>query len=274
MLASLIEFTKFYSSAINRYCVHSPFVATVIDKVIYGVKVPPNRERLENIRQSFLHNHRTISTSTYGAPSRVNRSSTRSIRQIAKSSLTPRSQAETLFRIVDYFRPDTMVELGTCLGVTSLYQYAGNPKANFHTVEGHPELYTEAKKLFDSIPASGLKAVKGRFTDVLPSILDDIKKVDYAFIDGDHTKDGLKTYLELLLPRTHNASVIVLHDVHWSDEMSQAWNDLRKNPLVTVSIDLFHMGILFFRKEITKSVHINLVPYWLKPWQNGFFHQP
>lgn len=272
MLGSLIEFTKFYASAISKYRVHSPFVTTVIDEIIYASKVPPNQENLENIRQSFLNDHRKISTSSFGAPSRVHRSATRSIRQIAQSSLTPRSQAEMLFRIVDYFKPRTMLELGTCLGVTSLYQYAGNPSAIFHTIEGHPELFSEAKKLIDSAQHTRLKAIKGRFADVLPSLLHDIKKVDYAFIDGDHTGEGLKTYLELLLTHTHDGSVIVLHDVHWSGDIAEAWNDLRRDPRITLSIDLFYLGLLFFRKEIKEPIHINLVSHWFKPWQNGFFH--
>ncbi|MDH3246516.1 MAG: class I SAM-dependent methyltransferase [Saprospiraceae bacterium] len=272
MLESFMEFTKFYSSAISKYRVHSPFVTDVIEEVIYGSKVPSNQERLEDIRQTFLQNHRKISLSTLGAPSRVSGSATRSIRQIAKSSLTPRSQAELLFRIVDYFRPTTMLELGTCLGVTSLYQYAGNQHAIFHTVEGDPETFAEAKKLFESIQHPGLKAIQGRFADVLPSLLQNLKKVDYAFIDGDHTGEGLRRYLKILLPYIHDSSVIVLHDIHWSSDMAKAWCELRKYPDIKVSIDLFYLGLLFFRKEIDEPIHINLVSHWYKPWQNGFFH--
>jgi len=165
-----------------------------------------------------------------------------------------------------------MLELGTSLGISTLYQQAGNPKATFYSIEGQPEIFSIAK---ETIEVSSLMQkpilVNGLFRDKLQTCLESLQTLDYLFIDGDHRGAHLLEYFQQVLPYLHGNSVVVIHDIHWSKDMYQAWQKLRKEQRVTVSIDLFFAGLVFLRHEQLSPLHISLIDFRYKPWSNGFF---
>lgn len=60
----------------------------------------------------------------------------RTVQHIAKYSLKPAAQARLLYRLVSYFAPTTVLELGS-LGISTCYMAAALPaQAKLHTVEG------------------------------------------------------------------------------------------------------------------------------------------
>jgi hypothetical protein len=59
-------------------------------------------------------------------------------------------------------------------------------------------------------------------------------------------------------------------DIYWSEGMTKAWQAIKKHPDVTLSIDIFDIGIVFFRKELSKQ-DIKFIPYKYKPWKIGLF---
>ena len=57
----------------------------------------------------------------------------------------------------------------------------------------------------------------------------------------------------MLLPKTHNDSIFIFDDINWSKGMQEAWNKIKAHPQVSVSIDTFFWGMVFFRKEQVKE---------------------
>ena len=51
------------------------------------------------------------------------------------------------------------------------------------------------------------------------------------------------------LEKKHHHSVFVFDDINWNEEMQKAWQEIKDHPEVTISLDLFYVGIIFFRKE-------------------------
>jgi predicted O-methyltransferase YrrM len=84
-------------------------------------------------------------------------------------------------------------------------------------------------------------------------VLEKIKTLDMLFIDGNHSYDATMRYFEMCKPYLHNQSLIVFDDIYWSKGMTQAWKEIKADPIVTVSIDLFFIGLVFFRKEQVKE---------------------
>jgi len=160
---------------------------------------------------------------------------------------------QLLFRIARYFQPSVMVELGTSLGISTLYLAMGYPSGQITTIEGCQETSAMAKKNFQLLGLSNVKQFIGSFEDVLPIVLHDLGKVDLIFIDGNHRKGPTLQYFYQCLQHIHDDSVLILDDIHWSDEMEEAWNEIRLNPSVTITIDLFRMGLVFFRKGLSKE---------------------
>ena len=50
--------------------------------------------------------------------------------------------------------------------------------------------------------------------------------------------------------------ILIIADIHWSKEMQQAWDTIKNHYQVTLSIDIYQMGIVFFNPEIRKQDYI------------------
>lgn len=257
-ISSWLQFTSAYFTFLRRshtkYGVHSPFVYELITKVLQDHSHYPEYKQAEEIRKQCLHNRRVIEISNYGA---VKRKSSRGnelkkVKTIAKSAISPRC-GRLLFRLVKYFAPESIIEMGTSLGISTIYIASAAPKANFATIEG---CSTTADLATENLGKTGLHNVNmtiGDFSVTLPRLLAVRKPLGFAFFDGNHTYKATLEYFNLCLEASNENSVFVFHDIHWSRGMEEAWNEICKHPRVAVSIDLFELGLVFFRKGLSKQ---------------------
>lgn len=233
--------------------VHSPFIFSFITDVknekhpFYAYKA------IENVRKSLLNDSSTISVTDYGTGS----SNKRKVCDIAKRSCKPAKQAQLLFRIVNTYQPQTIFDLGTCLGTTTLYMAKANQNARIHTFEGCPEIAKIAQSNFTILQCKNIVQHIGDLKETLPNALQQVEKVDLVFFDANHQKEPTLAYFEQCLQKAHNQSIFIFDDIHWSKGMEEAWNIIRQNPRITVSLDLYHMGILFFSSHL-KPAHYKL----------------
>ena len=96
-------------------------------------------------------------------------------------------------------------------------------------------------------------SIQGEFSKTLPILLEELPRVDFAYVDGNHSLEPTVDYFNLLLKKCHTHSVLVFDDINWSQEMKQAWSSIKNHEAVTVTIDLFAFGIVFFRREQEKE---------------------
>jgi hypothetical protein len=121
------QYLNYLRRAKNRHGIHSPFVYSLLDAVIYSTE---NREVYgiaEGLKDALLRDTRTITITDLGAGSNISRSNQRAVKNIARSSAKELKYGRLLHRLVAHFQPKEMVELGTSLGVSALYQATGNP---------------------------------------------------------------------------------------------------------------------------------------------------
>ena len=177
---------------------------------------------------------------------------------MATSSLLPRKYAQLLFRLVKNYQPQHIVELGTSFGITTAYLAAGNPGAKLITCEGVPSIATIAGKGFGELGLTNIELVEGDFAATLSPVLARLKNVDLAFIDGNHRKVSTLSYFHQLLQYSTSSTILVFDDIHWSKEMEEAWALIRQEPSVTLTIDLFFTGIVFFDGGIKIPQHFVL----------------
>ena len=148
-----------------------------------------------------------------------------------------------MFRLVNHFQPKNIIELGTSLGITTLYLAASSKKISVQTLEGCPQTAAKAKE----------DVIVGEFSETLPQVLKNTARVDFMYFDGNHRKEATLNYFEQALSHVAEESIFVFDDIHWSKEMEEAWQIIKSNPKVSLSIDLFHLGILFFRQGIPRQ---------------------
>ncbi len=142
-----------------------------------------------------------------------------------------------------------MVELGTSLGITTCYLASGNKDALVYTFEGAPQIAAVANKNFQHLNFKNILLVQGNFDDTLSAQLTKIPSVNFAFVDGNHRKQPTINYFYQLLEKANENSIFIFDDIHWSNEMEEAWKEIQNHTSVTLTIDLFFIGIVFFRKE-------------------------
>lgn len=233
----------------NRHDVHSPFVYDLVDKALRPRTPSATYADIEALRKELLRSTDILNVTDLGAGSRKDNNRRRAVRSIARSALKPRRQAEQLARIAAYFNPATILELGTSLGITTLYLARASDHAQVHTIEGCPETAAVAARNFERLKAGNIIPYTGSFTDRLPSVLDSMGRLDLAFIDGHHSSGPTMAYFEQCLAHSHNDTVFIFDDIHWSADMELAWRSIQGHPRVTVTIDLFHYGLAFLRRE-------------------------
>lgn len=267
------SFWRFYRQAQTRYDVHSPFLSNWVEAVLEDRREFYVFEEAEIIRYYWLHyvEQQIDYSNDYGAGSRAGQGATRAVKDIVKTSAVDPETGRRLFRIAHHQKPSTILELGTNLGISALYLQAASPAAHFISIEGHPEIAALAQQSFQRARKTLPDLRVGTFADQLPQALSDLGQVDLAWIDGDHRYAATISYFDQLIPFLNEDSVVIIGDIHWSSEMEQAWTELRDHPMVRLSVDLFQMGVLFFRSEHLQHEHFNLVPQRQKPWRLGFF---
>jgi predicted O-methyltransferase YrrM len=247
------SYIKFLLNSTNQHGVHSPFVYDLVTKCFYDKKKYPEYKILNQYRNSLLQNKNTIEVTDFGAGSRIFKSNTRPINQIAKNAGISRKRATLLFRIVHYFQPDTILEIGTSLGLATSALALGNAK--IITLEGCKKTQEQAQEHFKkaNLNSDKIEFVNTKFEDYLINCQLNIEHSKLIYFDGNHSKNATLNYFELLLPTITNDSVWIFDDIHWSKDMEEAWEIIKKNAKVTVTIDTFQWGIVFFRKEQEKE---------------------
>jgi len=226
---------------VNRHGVHSPFVFELIEKVFK--EQGSHYERLESIRKGFLSNPARLQIEDLGAGSRSNLGANRSVQEIASQSLSSGKQCRLLARLVQHLQIQHVLEFGTCLGLSAAYMSEAGAKVI--SMEGSTNLHEIARNSFCK-EGKGPDFRLGAFDQLLPDILEELPQLDMAFVDGNHTKEATERYFAMLLPYVHDHTVLLFDDIHWSSGMDSAWDLIKKHPRVTLSIDLFWCGMLFF----------------------------
>ncbi len=98
-----------------------------------------------------------------------------------------------------------------------------------------------------------IELITGDFNNTIDATLKKFEKLDYVFIDGNHQKAPTLNYFKKCLSKSNHKSIFILDDVNWSKEMKAAWKEIKAHPEVTLSIDLFFLGIVFFNPDFTKQ---------------------
>ncbi len=243
------KYIRYYFTASNGkgHGIHSPFVYDFVNKVLNSRQNNNSILKIEKLRNDLLSSNEIIVVEDFGAGSRKINDSKRLVRNIAKTSLKSKKYANLLFRIASYYKTENIIELGTSLGITTAYLAAsGN---NVYTIEGSKEVAKIASSVFENIDIKNISLFVGKFEDQLPLVLSQIESVGLGYVDGDHRKIPTLNYFNLLKRKATENSIIIFDDIYWSKEMEEAWETIKADSHVTLTIDLFFIGIIFFRKD-------------------------
>jgi len=228
--------------------VHSPFVYAFIKNILNTPSKVEGIHAIELYRQQLLSNKKEITILDMGAGANQKGNQSRTIAQIAKNALKPKKYSALLHRIVAYYQPNQILEMGTSLGITTCYLALGAPNASVVTMEGAPAVAEEALNTFNNLGYKNIKLIKGNFDETLPNYLNSIATISLGYVDGNHRYTPTMNYFNLLLNKSDDSSIFIFDDIHWSSEMEKAWEEIKADVRVSLTIDLFYIGIVFLKK--------------------------
>lgn len=252
MLYQIKSYLKFLKKSSNQHGVHSPFVYDLLTKCLYTKSPPTNCRALKEHRNWLFKNNKTIEITDFGAGSRVFKSNLRKVSAIAKNAGMTKKRQQLLNKLVGYFSPSEILEIGTSLGLATAAMRLGHKNSKMTTVEGCGATSKIAKEGFNKFRFNDITLATMKFEHFFESA-HFRSALDFVFVDGNHSKEATLSYFKILLPKMNNDSVIIFDDIYWSPEMTSAWQEICKNKNVTVSIDTYQWGMVFFRKEQQKE---------------------
>jgi predicted O-methyltransferase YrrM len=253
------SYIKHYLSANTKgHGVHSPFIYQLCEQVFYNKNSFYPFEKIEQIRTKLQNNNKSITIKDFGAGSKKFKGNTRKISDIAYHGISGSKQCELLFKLIHFLNCETIVELGTSLGINTMYLASVNSKNRIYTIEADNNLCELAKKNFDMLDLKNIDLINDVFDHALPLLLEKLPEIDFAYIDGNHTYQSTLNYFEWLASKSNSKTIIVLDDIYWSKEMFGAWKKIQQHPKVKCTIDTFNIGLVFFNPSFIEPVHLKI----------------
>ncbi len=237
----------------NGQGIHSPFLWEFWKNVISVNQPYSAYSKVNSLRKLQLANTSEIKPLEIGAGSSVNFRKIITVADIAKTSGIKKKYGELLFRTVNYFQPNTIIELGTSLGISSLYIALANSQAKVITIEACCERAKIAAAAHKKAKVKNIEIINNSFEKALPELIKRHEQFDFVFFDGNHKKQATLEYYEVCKSKANNNSVFVFDDIYWSKGMQEAWNEIKSDAAVSFSLDFYQFGMIFFRKELPKS---------------------
>jgi predicted O-methyltransferase YrrM len=254
------KYLHYYLTANNSkgHGMHSPFVFDFILHVLNNKSQYTPPASIELLRKELLCDNRMLKIDDMGAGSRIHSTKEKKVKQLAATALKPKKYAQLLFRLVKHYHPNTIIELGTSLGVTTSYLSVASPESRITTIEGSKAIKQVANENFRKLALQNIQSLQGNFDVVLPEELQQHSSVDLGYIDGNHRYAPTLHYFHHFLEKTHNGTILVFDDIHWSEEMERAWREIQKHPSVHCTVDIFFLGFVFFRQEFKEKQHFTI----------------
>ena len=244
---SLIKgYLHYWLHAVNEHSLQAPFIYRLYCEVIRDNASLSSFEAIETLRKTLLHCDDHVLMQDLGATSHVSSQPQRTIKSIARHSLSSPKFSRLLYRLLSFQKSDYIVELGTSLGINTLYLSSARPTAQVYTLEGVSAIADRAEQLFCDHGHSNIRLVRGNIDRTLPELIAQLPRIDLVYLDANHRYKPTLRYFEQLVTKIHSDSIMVIDDIYWSDEMRQAWSYIKLHPSVSLSIDIYDAGIVLF----------------------------
>lgn len=246
-MSSYFRFKKYLCyqwQAKSKYYLHSPFAYQFYMQVLSPAG-SSSLAPVTRLRKQLSKDNHTLRISDFG----TGNISSRTISSIERNVAVRKKYGTLLYHLVRYFKSQYILEIGTSIGLSSSYLALANPEAKIISLEGAEELIDMAHKNHAQLHINNVEIMPGNFNDTLSAAIQKLPRLDVVLFDGNHTREATLRYFHECLKNAHEHSVFIFDDIYWSEDMNEAWEQIKANEKVTITIDVYQYGICFFTKE-------------------------
>ena len=250
----IVAYFKYFLKARGAHSIHSPFVFDFYSHVLKKENWNKDFEAIEAVRRRLEgQKNETVQILDLGAGSKSGSATERTVAQIARKSLKSSYWGRLFYNMIRYYNCENILELGTSLGVTTAYLAKAGKSGIVYSLEGCPGFIEIARQNFTRLNLKNVLTSEGNIDITLYKTLQQIGWLDFAFFDANHRYEPTKRYFEICMKKVKPHSIFIFDDIHWSEEMEKAWDEIRNDERVRISIDLFEIGIVFFKEGVEKQ---------------------
>ncbi len=257
MIHSIVHRIRTYSRhlrrAKTRFKVHSPFVFELVDDILRNLPEEDFMNDIEHLRTEMKQSGEMLIKTDLGAGGQKNRHYELPLRHIARTSLQNSRSCRRMLALARFIGARNMLELGASLGISSLYLAKGLPDAKLSTIEACPQTAAKARENFNKLDAHNIDLIVKDAGEAIRSFGVEQEPFDFVYFDANHRYKPTLEYFNAMLKYSHEGSVFVFDDIHWSEEMSKAWSEIIQHDKVSISLDFYSFGLLFFRKRFERQ---------------------
>lgn len=243
----------------SRYRVHSPFVYDFIRHILRGKTDESSEAKVRAYRQALSNDHNALLKTRQGAHSNHLFPVRKTVAQESAKSGISLKYGRVLMRLIQHYQLSNILELGTSLGIGTTYLALGQktlPHRKLISLEGCPATHAKASAHFQAFWGQApefahVSLQKGSFEEQLPFALNQFDRLNLLFLDGDHRYESVLENFQACSEKASANAIFVIDDIHWSKAMEEAWHVIQQMPKVTLTIDLFQMGLVFFNPRLS-----------------------
>ena len=239
--------------------IHSPYLFYIVRMLLYDENAYYCFKDIEYRRECMLRAFKTLQVIDYG----TGVSGEKKVSDIARKELESAKIGQLLFRLVLHLvheqeRPLQVLELGTSLGITTAYLAKADSRNMIITMEGGRDVLDMARLNHERLAIHNVRYIEGNIDDCLPALLKermgdgDKQTFDFVYIDANHTYEATIRYFEQIRAWVHDKTIVAIDDIHHSEAMGRAWNTIQRRQDVTTTMDLYHVGLVFFDPHYIK----------------------
>lgn len=254
----IVKYLKYILLSHHRkgHGIHSPFVFDLVSRVFRNKIDKEIVLSVEELRKKMISDKRSIVAQDMGSKSGLSAHTHRNVSDIASRSPVSAKYGALLANIAAEYGKPLIIEFGTSIGISAMYLAKACKDVKVITIEGCPSIAEIARQNFINAGLTNISLLVGSFDDIIPDFQMQKVKPGMVFIDGNHRKEPVINYFNQLAELSDSNTVIIIDDINYSRQMEEAWSQIKLHKKVTVTIDIFRMGICFFREGINHNDYV------------------
>jgi len=229
----------------HGFGIHSPFLFHLVTEVIEDKKRYPVYRIIQSSKKQITNRVKEINYDQEITYNGIPLQSLIGKKKPFKSVELGYRYGKLMLRLVREFKPSSVFYHGPTFGLNLLYLALAdeNIPVNTHTTD--PVMNQLCKEAIENIPVNNVNL---EFEETTPSCVQEFVFINLSFLPGE-----ARNKILLKLKLGGDDDVMIIRGIHKSGEMETLWQEVIKEKKVRVSLDLYEIGILLFRKKLQKQ---------------------
>lgn len=169
------------------------------------------------------------------------------------AKLFPKKYHELTFRLINYFDPKIIIFAGAEFSAAPLYMAAAKAEATIFAAESTMQAAKVLEQCSRRANIRNISLISPNKDKTLRDLLSSVEKIDMVYFNTSASASRLPEYYEMFKSKADNDSVFIFEKPRHTKQSAEFWNSVQKDSDISLSLDLYGIGIVFFKKELSKQ---------------------